>query len=143
MAGSLAGCSSWFANPNSQVSAHYGVGLDGDFVRYVSRADTAWANGLLEEGNSWPGPPGVNPNWLTISIETEDLGDPNQQVTVQQFSTVRTLCRTVIDTYDSIIYLMGHYVITPMSRPNCPGERWTESGLLQQLADECNLQLVN
>jgi N-acetyl-anhydromuramyl-L-alanine amidase AmpD len=141
MAGTLTSCSAWFSTSRSQVSAHYGVGLDGDFVRYVSRKDTAWANGLREPGNTWPGPD-VNPNWLTVSIETEDLGDADQEVTVPQFTTCRTLIRTVLGTYPKIQFLMGHYVITPMSRPNCPGSRWTESGLLQLLADECGLQLV-
>jgi N-acetylmuramoyl-L-alanine amidase len=141
MAGSLNSCSAWFSTPRSQVSAHYGVGLSGDFVRYVSRYDTAWANGLIESGNRWPGL-AVNPNWLTVSIETEDLADPATEVSVQQFSTVRTLTRTVIGTFPSIVYLMGHHVISPRSRPNCPGNRWTESGLLEMLADECNLTLV-
>jgi N-acetylmuramoyl-L-alanine amidase len=141
MAGTLSSCSAWFSASRSQVSAHYGVGLDGDFCRYVSRTDTAWANGLIEPGNSWPGP-AINPNWLTVSIETEDLGDPEQEVTVPQYTTCRTLIRTVMGTFPEISFLMGHYVISPRSRPHCPGSRWTESGLLQQLADETNLQLI-
>lgn len=141
MAGTINSCSAWFSTPRSQVSAHYGVGLDGDFIRYVDRRDTAWANGLLETGNHWPGPR-INPNWLTLSIETEDLGNPQQEVTDEQYSAVRTLVRTVNATYPSILYVMGHYVITPASRPSCPGNRWTESGRIQQLADETGLTLV-
>jgi len=142
MAGTIEGCTSWFLNPASQVSAHYGVGIDGDFVRYINRRDTAWSNGLLEDGNRWPGPPGVNPNWLTVSIETEDLGNPVQLVTDAQYTRVRTLVRTVMSTYPSIEWLMGHSVITPLSRPDCPGDRWIASGLLKQLADEAELDLL-
>lgn len=142
MAGSLASCDSWFSNPASQVSAHYGVGLDGDFHRFVDRHDTAWANGLLELGNVWPGPAGVNPNWLTVSIETEDLADVDQVVTDEQYTMVRTLVRTVLGTYPDIIWLMGHDAITPRSRPNCPGNRWIASGRLSQLALDTGLSLV-
>jgi N-acetylmuramoyl-L-alanine amidase len=141
MAGSLGGCDAWFTNPASQVSAHFGVSLDGVFHRYVDRHNTAWANGLLEEGNRWPGPAGVNPNYLTISIETEDLGDSECPVSDPMYSTVRTLVRTVQETYPEIGYLMGHSVITPQSRPGCPGSRWLNERL-QQLADDCNLSIV-
>ena len=139
MDGTLAGTDSWFANPASQVSAHYGVALSGDFHRYVSRFDTAWANGLLESGNNWPGPPGVNPNWLTVSIETEDNGDQAEPVTTEMYATVRTLVRTVLASFPSIAYLMGHRNISPRSRPNCPGPRWVDSGTLQLMADELTL----
>src|ERR1700756_1937323 len=76
MAGPIGACDAWFRNPASQVSAHYGVGLDGAIHAYVRTADTAWANGILEPDNVWPGPAGTNPNRLSVSIETEDLGDP-------------------------------------------------------------------
>jgi N-acetyl-anhydromuramyl-L-alanine amidase AmpD len=118
------------------------VGLDGDFHRYVRRQDTAWANGLLEAGNSWPGPQGVNPNWLTISIETEDLGDELQVVTPEQYATVLTLIRTVMASYPSIQQLLGHDQISPRSRPNCPGQRWRASGELDQLATDSGLELI-
>ena len=141
MAGTLASYTSWFLNPQSQVSAHYGVGLDGDFVRYVKRSDTAWANGLLEPGNVWPAVD-VNPNWLTVAIETEDDGDESQEVTMEQFVTVRSLVRTVHQSYPSVWYVMGHSAISPRSRPNCPGSRWFDSGRMHQLADETGLLLL-
>lgn len=141
MAGSRAGCDSWFAQPVSRVSAHYGVGLDGDFSRYVRRWDSAWANGALEHGNVWPGPLHINPNWLTVSIETEDLNDPQQEVTPVQYNTVRTLIRTVHEEYDSILYLLGHCSISPRSKPDCPGDRWITSWRLADLAADTGLEL--
>lgn len=45
MDGYLTGCDSWFNNPASQVSTHYGVGYNGEIHKYVSEDDTAWANG--------------------------------------------------------------------------------------------------
>lgn len=42
MEGSLAGTDSWFRNPVSRVSAHFGVGKDGTLVQWVSVRDIAW-----------------------------------------------------------------------------------------------------
>jgi N-acetylmuramoyl-L-alanine amidase len=142
MAGTIDACDQWFQNPQSQVSAHYGVALNGDIHAYVRSRDTAWANGLLEVGNAWPGPGLINPNWLTCSIETEDLGNPEQEVTDEQFSSVRTLVRTLHARHPSIIWLMGHDTITPLSRNHCPGARWWDSGRIQQLVDETELSSV-
>src|SRR5579859_3333036 len=86
MAGSIDSCDAWFSNPRAEVSAHYGVGLDGAIHAYVRTRDTAWANGILEADNTWVGPAGVNPNRLTVSIESEDLGDPSQEVTDEEYS---------------------------------------------------------
>jgi N-acetyl-anhydromuramyl-L-alanine amidase AmpD len=142
MDGSLASTDAWFSISASQVSAHYGVSLEGDFHCYVRREDTAWANGRIEPGNRWPGPPGVNPNWLSISIETEDLGDQALPVTTALYDTVRTLIRTVMATYPSIQWLIGHDTISPRSRPRCPGPRWRMSGELAQLATDAGLELI-
>lgn len=141
MAGSLLATDAWFLNPASQVSAHYGVGLNGDIHAYVRTANTAWSNGILEEGNCWGDGWPSNPNWWTVSIETEDLGDPNQEVTDEQFAAVRTVARTVIARH-GIYWLAGHNQISPRSRPNCPGERWWASGRMGQLSEETGLQLL-
>lgn len=136
----MAGADAWFSDPESQVSAHYGVSLVGDYHRYVSRYNTAWANGVLESGNVWP-IPSVNPNWLSISIETEDDGDSAEPVTDEQYAMVRSLARTVMATYPTIEWLMGHDAISPRSRPNCPGPRWREYRL-PMLAGDCGLRLL-
>lgn len=141
MAGYITGCDDWFRNPNSQVSAHYGVGLNGDIHAYVRTRDRAWANGLVEAGSCWDLAHFGNPNHLTVSIETEDLGDPLQQVTTQQYVSVRTLVRTAIERH-GISVLAGHCDITPLSRKFCPGTRWVESGLMEQLAAECGLSML-
>ena len=139
MAGTIDSCDSWFGSRLSQVSAHYGVALSGDVHAYVRSRDTAWANGLLEQGNSWPGIDRTNPNWLTCSIETEDLGNPEQEVTEEQYTSVRTLVRTLHARHPSITWLMGHDTITPHSRAHCPGDRWRASGWLERLCNETEL----
>ncbi len=140
MGGSLAGTDSWFTQSASQVSAHYGVSLDGEVHQYVDLREGAWANGILEPGNTWPGPPGVNPNYLSVSIETEDLGNGAQPVTDAEYDAVLRLCRDIIlPRYQSISYLCSHRVISPKSRPVCCGPRWVQSGRFQSLADELHL----
>jgi N-acetylmuramoyl-L-alanine amidase len=135
MDGTLAGCDSWFQNPDSEVSAHYGVGLDGEVHVYVRTANRAWANGLVEAGSIWPQLDDGNPNDLTVAIETEDLGRPDVQVvTDEQYAEVRTLVRTVWSRYGRG-YLLGHNQIAPLSRSGCPGERWWDLRMLELAND--------
>ncbi len=63
--------------PNAPVSAHYGIGRNGEIHQYVAESDTAWHAGRVRNP-AWPGLiPGVNPNLYTIGIEHEGLsGDP-------------------------------------------------------------------
>lgn len=139
MAGSLAGCDSWFRNPASHVSAHFGVGLDGAIHQYVTLEDSAWGNGLLELGNHWPGTPGVNPNDQTVSIETEDLGRVAQPVTDAQYAAVLRVAQGVLRECPTIVTLVTHRVISPVSRSSCPGGRWLDSGRFGQLAKALGL----
>jgi len=81
----------------------------------------------------------VNPNRLSVSIETEDAGSEGQEVTDEQYSAVRTLVRTVQARHPSIAYLLGHDDISPHSRPNCPGGRWRASGRFQALLDDTGM----
>lgn len=140
MGGTLAGTASWFANPASQVSAHFGIGLSGAIHEYVPLDGSAWANGVLEPGNIWPGPAGVNPNLLTVSVETEDLGNAGQTVTEAQYASTLAACRLALAKYPSIRYVLRHGAISPRSRPICPGTRWTGSGAFAALARELGLE---
>ena len=144
MAGTLEGCDSWFNNPSSQVSAHFGIGLAGEQHQYVSLANGAWANGILEAGNGWVTTVGNsgNPNYQTVSVETEDNGSGATAVTDQQYRSTLAVCRLACDYYPDIEFLMTHTVISPNSRPNCCGDRWTASGRFQMLADDLELQAI-
>ncbi|MEU6344492.1 peptidoglycan recognition family protein [Streptomyces sp. NPDC046977] len=57
MAGTLDGSDSWFRNPKSEASAHFGVGKDGRIYQWVDTADRAWAQ---SSGNR---------TWLSIEHE--------------------------------------------------------------------------
>lgn len=142
MGGTLAGTDSWFTNPASQVSAHYGVALDGTIHQYVPLEGAAWANGVLEQGNHWPGPVNINPNLLSVSIETEDKNDVDQVVTAAQYASVLAAGRLAMSRYGSIKYLVGHDQISPQSRPACPGKRWRAGGGFGSLARELGLSPI-
>lgn len=59
MVGHLAGTDSVFLNPNSQASAHYGIGANGTVHQYVSENDGSYSDANFASNNS------------TISIEHE------------------------------------------------------------------------
>jgi N-acetylmuramoyl-L-alanine amidase len=75
--GTFAGTLGWFARPQSKVSAHYLVGLDGRVVQFVEESDTARHAGrvLRPTAALVRGDP-ASPNLYTIGIEFEDGGDP-------------------------------------------------------------------
>lgn len=142
MAGTLESCDSWFNNPSSQVSSHYGIGLGGEQHQYVDLADGSWANGILEPGNQWVSIVGnaQNPNYQTVSIETEDNGSGATAVTEEQYGGTLAVCQVALETYPGIRYLFGHNIISPSSRSQCCGNRWWDSGKFQQLADALGLE---
>jgi N-acetyl-anhydromuramyl-L-alanine amidase AmpD len=140
-----------FINSSSQLSAHYQVGIDGSLDCWIDPRDRAWSNGVLEPGNRWTTiaeacgvDPGLNPNHVTITCETEDLGDAHQPVTDRQFQALLYAAWEAKRRYpESLRYLARHADISPQSRPQCPGERWTSSGRFQALADLLGLKTVS
>lgn len=74
MGSTLAAADAWFHNPSSQVSAHFGIGVDGHVVQWVDTADKAW-HAMA-----------ANPNY--IGIETEGVGGPLTDAQVLSFARV-------------------------------------------------------
>lgn len=144
-AGSEAGTEATFKINSSQVSAHYGIALSGAGDQFVNLVDRAWANGIREPGNRWDANllPDINPNELTVSIETEDGYIKNtrepQPVTQAQFNAVLAVCQYVLRVYPGITWLLRHADISPHSRPGCCGPRWVESGRFHELAGQLGL----
>ena len=79
--------------------------------------------GVLESGNTWPFSQSVNPNYLSVSIETE--GDTDDPVTDQMFASVKQIVDQVWADCPGLELVTTHQVISPQSRPSCPGSRWT------------------
>lgn len=140
MAGFLAGTDSTFQVTAPPVSAHYGISLAGTIHQYVDLDDVAFANGILETGNRWFGPAGVNPNSVTVSIETEDRAVNSTPVSDELFDSTLALCAHICERFPSIKSLTSHHMISPINRPNCCGARWTDEKL-GQIADRLGLEL--
>jgi hypothetical protein len=149
MAGYEAGMESVAMNPLTQVSAHFGVNMDGDIDAMVDLSDRAWHAGVTEEGTRWfdvykGRVDGFteNPNNHTVGVETEDFGKAETPVTDEMFDNTLVVCREAIKTYPSIEWLLRHADIAPLSRARCPGPRWVESGRFANLAEALGLKTL-
>jgi hypothetical protein len=117
MVGTLAGTDTWFHNPASQVSAHFGVGKDGSVYQWVDTADKAWAQAA---GNP-----------VGISIEHE--GSPPDALTTQQIAADSAILAWVNETHGTPLQvtddpvngsgLCGHSTgaMQHWGHPSCPG----------------------
>lgn len=72
MDGTLEGSQSWFNNPASQASSHFGTGRDGELRQWVDTKDRAWAQG--------------SGNRTYLSIENEGRG--GDSLTAEQIEAV-------------------------------------------------------
>ncbi len=133
MAGSLAGTVAWFKNPASQVSSHYGVGLNGEVVQFVKEEDTAWANGRVNNPTSKiVKEKGGNPNNYSISIEHEgyDLSKAPQSQIDASKELIKDICERNGIPLDRD-HVIGHYEIYSL-KPNCPS---TDKTIIDKLIE--------
>lgn len=146
MAGSLVGTDTWFSSPqNDGVSAHFGVGKNGEIHQYVDVQDVARHAGNVLSPN-WPLLiQNVNPNWYTIGIEHE--GYSGQTMSEAQYQSTLALHRWLIYLFkfkvnpDTII---GHYQIDSINKANCPGSGFPWQRLLDDLSKEVDeMEQVN
>ncbi|MFA6071560.1 MAG: N-acetylmuramoyl-L-alanine amidase [Janthinobacterium sp.] len=137
MAGSLYGTDSWFQNPASQVSSHFGVGKNGEIHQYVDLKNPAWANGGVDKPN-WPLLiPGVNPNYYTVSIEHE--GYSGDVMPEAQYQATLVLHRWLIDVLGLEVTahtIIGHYRIDSVNKSGCPGAGFPWDRLFKDLGGE-------
>jgi N-acetylmuramoyl-L-alanine amidase len=74
-AGTFASTAAWFADPESGVSAHYLVALDGRVAQFVDERDVARHAGRVLRPTASIAEGGDDLNPITIGIELEDGGD--------------------------------------------------------------------
>lgn len=127
MEGTLSGTDSWFKNPASKVSAHYGIGKKGDIHNYVPEMNTAWHAGRVN-APSWAliksAGKGlyVNPNLYTIGIEHE--GNETSEWTEEMYQASADLIKDIAARWSIPIdrsHIIGHHEI--YSLKTCPGFR--------------------
>lgn len=89
MVGNMAGAQARFSDPSSQVSVHYGIGLDGSIRRWVDESNTAWQAGDYQT------------NLTTIGIEHEDNGNYNDGArTPQMYESSSALIADICKRYN-------------------------------------------
>lgn len=127
MEGSLNGTDSWFQNRASNVSAHYGIGKNGEVHQYVNEKDTAWHAGrvaspqwklIKEKGKGKY----INPNFYTIGIEHE--GHEDTDWTEQMYTSSSNLIRNICERWNFPInrdHIIGHHEIYALK--TCPGNK--------------------
>jgi N-acetylmuramoyl-L-alanine amidase len=120
--GSFSGTADWFSRPESGVSAHYLVGLDGRVAQFVDESDTA------RHARSVSNPTaslydGTDPNRYTVGIEFEDGGDPaGVERTAAQYSSGAELIAAIAGRWGFPAdrdHVIGHRELT--DRKTCPG----------------------
>lgn len=103
--GTLAAADATFADPNSYVSAHYGIG-EGSVHQYVSELNTAWHAG----------------NWAMNqrSIGIEHSADPDRAPEESTYWSSISLCTRICKEYglDPMRQIIGHGSVVPTA---CPG----------------------
>ena len=116
-----------FADPQSQVSAHYTIDRDGTIACHVGEDQRAWHAGQsrMEDGRC-----GVND--FSIGIELINLNDGIDPFPYVQIHAMRRLARGIISRHP-IRYIVTHYQCAdPPGRKSDPAgfqESWIE-GLL-------------
>jgi len=122
MEGTLEGAASWFNNPNSSASAHYGIGKDGRIWQFVDENNAAWANGQVRNATWRLLIPDVNPNLYTISIEHE--GKTGEPWTEAMYQADLALIRDIAARWKIPLdrdHIIGHYQLDAVNRQRCPG----------------------
>ena len=123
--GSFESAASWFASPESRVSAHYLVGLHGRVAQFVAEKDMARHAGRVLRPTasiaSEAGADGVNP--CTIGIEFEDGGDPLDVIRpAAQYEVGARLIAGIAARWDIPLdreHVVGHREI--FAAKECPG----------------------
>lgn len=113
--GTLASADAVFANPNTDVSAHYAVG-NGEIHQYVKETDTAWHAG--------------NQTANRKSIGIEHQGGPNLPITDAVYNTSADLIADICRRYGKRFPLRAHKEFYPTA---CPGT--LDLNKLNQLVD--------
>ena len=75
MSGTLPATASRFRDSRTTVSAHYGVGKNGEVHQYVDERDTAFHAGIAVNPTWRLLKKSVNPNFYTIGVEHEGMPD--------------------------------------------------------------------
>lgn len=128
----------WFHTVTA--SATVLIGKNGDIWRLVPEEDGPWTNGDVQSptarGRDLLNRYGADPNYYTLSIETEGFTTewPKEQA---QLDSVLWQIRTWRQKYPSItkVFIFRHADVNQVTRPACPGDTYF-SYLMDHLDDD-------
>ena len=104
-----------FANPQTNVSAHYTIDRDGTVISHVPEENRAWHAGesRMEDGR-------VNVNDFSIGIELVNRNDGTDPFPEKQLEALRDLLKA-INTRHAIRHIIPHYACAhPPGRKSDP-----------------------
>jgi len=115
----------WLADPQSRVSCHYVIDVDGAITQMVAEDMRAWHAGA----GSWAGDTDVNSRSIGIEIHNpgHDLGYPD--FPAAQMRSVTALCRDIIERWSIDKRRVLAHSDTAPARKNDPGEKFDWKGL--------------
>lgn len=151
--GTYSGSVSWLCDYKSSVSAHFVVGKNGEVAQLVPMDRAAWANGtsvtkskINYYGNSTLSTVRnrkTNANLYTISIEFEGFyAKTGGALTSLQLAAgvelIKYIHNRVLKKYGVNIpfdrqHIVGHCEISPIGKPNCPGQKFPWDKLISEL----------
>lgn len=109
MVGTWQGAAARFDNPGQQVSAHYGVKVDGGLLHWLEETFTAYHAGVYAM------------NQRSIGIEHEDLGDYNGKRPDALYTTSAKLVKDICQFYNISIdrqHILKHSEIVATGCPD-------------------------
>jgi N-acetyl-anhydromuramyl-L-alanine amidase AmpD len=141
MEGTLPGTDQWFQTGSQAagdpVSAHYGVGRNGEIHKYVLTTKAAWHAGRVNSPTAalYDKMGKINPNLYTVGIEHE--GHWKDGLTEAQYQATLWLQRQIIKAWGIPVdreHILGHYEFDSINRARCPGPHFPFERLLKDLA---------
>lgn len=113
----------WFGREESEVSAHYLVGLDGRIAGLVDERDTARHAGRVLDPTTSLVAGGIDPNLITVGIEFEDAGMPlDVRRPAAQYASGAQLIAATAARWEITLdreHVVGHREI--FAAKDCPG----------------------
>lgn len=151
---SFADALQWYTNKNSRYACHFLVGKDGRVVQLVDVGRAAWCQGtsVLDSANNYYGKSTsalvkekqTNANFYTVGIQFEGTSKNGGILTDAQLRTgaklIQHIRREVYEHYHTVIpldrtHVIGHYEVTPVSHPDCPGAKFPFAKLIELAKD--------
>lgn len=152
--GTAQSCIEHFTTPkNTTSSAHFMVSKLGQIYQFVKIEDNAWANGASPDLARHSMNPvirsfGVNPNWVSVSIEHENFKSEKGILTSEQKEATINLHAYIMWYVEEKLgskieadkdHIIGHRDIDPLEKSFCPGTFFPFKSIINKLQGLANL----